>query len=195
MSRLISIRRLYLILFQCFLTVFLVHCSSSEIEDQQAVEQMDVFKVSDTHLSKFLEKYEAFVSDLSEKHREQLQVFLAEKDESNNGSRTATVTCDCPGQSSCSCSTWLSECCICWSATTHEGACGSYGGFCSCRTGPKENPSLGRTVVENFVTIKALNFRETIRFLESKGIDTKLLKTAFFELEKEALPLENELRN
>jgi len=48
-----------------------------------------------------------------------------------------------------------------------------------------------RTAVENFVTIKARNFRETISFLESIGIDTKLLKSAFTELEKQALSLEN----
>lgn len=191
MSRLISLRRLCLILFQGFLIVFLVHCSTSEIEDQQVAEQLDMFRVSNTELSKFLEKYEAFVSALSEKQKEQLQIFLNEKNEANDGSRTATVTCDCPGQSSCSCSTWLSECCICWSAATHEGACGSYAGFCTCRTGPKEDASLARTAVENFVTIKALNFRETIRFLERIGIDTKLLKSAFAELEKQALPLEN----
>ncbi|MBX2965247.1 MAG: hypothetical protein KF845_03810 [Cyclobacteriaceae bacterium] len=160
------------------------------MEDQTLLE-LDEFKVSGTHLSQFVEKYEAFVSALSESEREKLQNFLTEKNELHSSSRTTGVTCDCPGQSQCSCSTWLSECCICWSSASHEGACGSYASICFCRTAPKELAPARFSDEEIFVKLNALNFREMFQFLINNNIDIKPLKQAFSELEKHALPLDN----
>ena len=188
MSRLILTRKLYL----GFLMVLLVYCTPSELADHPVVEQLDVFKVSNKHFSKFLEKYEQFISGLSETNRVQLHDFITKKEELWVSSRIAQVNCDCPGQSKCSASSYFSECCICWDPGTHDGACGCYWGVCQCKTEAKLKEAPGRSSVEEtFIKFSALNFRETIQFLQDKKVNVSSLKQALTELEKYGLPLDN----
>jgi hypothetical protein len=188
MEKLISQSRM-LIVLMCSL-VFLPFCNTSEIQDQIIETSQARFKVSIFHLTEFITKYEIFISSLSEVNRDLLANYLMEKDLSHNA-RISGSSCNCPGQNSCSCQTWFSDCCICWDPQTENGACGSYGGICACKKEAKEPQGLGRSaLLETYSIIDAKNFRELLRYLERNKINVFELRTAFIELEKHAMPLD-----
>ncbi len=92
--------------------------------------------------------------------------------------------CNCaPGQASCSSDCWFSDCCICYNASSHEGGCGCWLGFASCRTKPLNtsttSPSVSEGEKEHLVNLKDKRIREYFDFMESKGIKTRGLKQLY----------------
>lgn len=95
------------------------------------------------------------------------------------------ATCQCgAGQSTCSANCTFSDCCVCWTATTQNGACGCYFGIASCKTEKIDDPK-NLTMDENIfgevnpnaqITFHFDNFKKLITFFDKKGINTNEFK-------------------
>lgn len=100
--------------------------------------------------------------------------------------------CDCGAtQASCSADCWFTDCCICFSPTTHEAGCGCFLGFSSCKTEKLEStPELNGAKREHKIRLKEKNIREYFVFLSSIAVDISGLQKSFEALTREAIGTE-----
>lgn len=101
--------------------------------------------------------------------------------------------CDCGvTQASCSADCWFTDCCICFSPTTHEAGCGCFLGFSSCKTEKLEStPEVYGFEKEHRIGLKEKNIRDYFMFLTSISVDPAEIKKSFDALVREALGTEN----
>lgn len=181
------------ILLLVFTLISIFSCTQPENIVDPIEPELEDFKVSSQYFDGFLNEYKYFIESMSEENRSQLEVFLSELEaekEKMNG-RVNDVTCNCQqGESSCSAATAISSCCVCWNASTHEGACGTYFGIAHCKTGPKEDASIARESLnaeDHTVQVNAKNFRSILSFAKSKEINISKISKALTELQSHAI--------
>jgi hypothetical protein len=154
-----------------------------------AEDAMNIFKVD----------YEKFITSLSGSDQQFLMDLVDSYTltiDSFPGGRMSGASCSCgPGQSTCVATGVFSDCCICWSPTTHDGVCGSYFGISFCRTEskiPDTNPCqdppclnefAARLDLQETITVRpALMYRALVELHNHSGVDITDIGIALHKL-------------
>lgn len=178
-----------IILITC--VIFLCSCTQPEVVVETI--ELSEFKVESRFFDSFMKDYQLFIESLGVSEKDKLIEFLSQFDNLEKQSKQGKVndvTCNCQqGESSCSASTAISSCCICWNPSTHQGACGTYWGIASCKTEAKEPERLARVEVlnDNIVNVNAKNFRLVLDFIKKMGIKEQMMRQSLKELESHAI--------
>lgn len=118
-------------------------------------------------------------------------------------SKTAGATCNCTGgQSSCNSTCTFSDCCVCWSPSTQNGACGCYWGVASCKTS-KINADKGLVSNDNIfgevnpeanVVFHFAKFRSVFTFFDKLKISRSNLESIVNTLTAKYKPVDDNAR-
>lgn len=166
----------------------LIVCNNQESIDSEKV-YPETQVIEAVKYNSFVSSFNQFYSNLNEKDKTVIQEFIDQKESDSKNSangRTNVATCNCEGgQSSCSASTWFSECCICCSAP-QVTVCGTYGIIASCQCKAKPGSvSKSQNAIETSpkpVTIYPTRFNELFVYLKSKSINVKVITVEFDKL-------------